>query len=469
MEKWKSTRQYHLLVFSVFVMNVWLQCLPAEWIEDASQNLPICTAKEDQHFPDLISDNHGGVIVAWRDVRNGNRDVFAQRISATGEMLWEQDGTPICVQPSAQSWPLLIPDAEEGAILVFGDSRHRNRDIYAQRVDINGNLLWGEDGVPVSLTSFLKEDVKAISDGKGGAIILWEDSRHGNLDIYAQRIDGDGKPVWELNGVPVYKGEGDQYDPFLATDSTGGVIVAWWDISTPDWNVFAQRIDATGERVWADGGVPVCIASGNQGGPFVIADGSGGVFVVWSDYRNDPNIFSSADLYAQRLDADGKALWEKDGINFCNNPSNQQQPEGISDGMGGVIVTWWDDRDIFADIYAQRITPDGVPMWQDNGIPICAAAGVQREPHLVSDGSQGAIIYWKDFREDYGNVTADAIYAQRIDADGKSIWTFNGVPVCIADGDQIVPRAIANGSSGAFIVWSDYRGKDADIYIHQIP
>ena len=51
----------------------------------------------------------------------------------------------------------------------------------------------------------------------------------------------------------------------------------------------------------------------------------------------------------------------------------------------------------------------------------------------------------------------------------KSIWTFNGMPVSTADGDQIAPRAIPNGKGGAFIVWSDYRGKDADIYIHQIP
>ena len=469
MKEWEGRRKYRLLGFFFLLMIVLPQYLPAEWVEEVSQNLPICTAAEDQHFPDLISDNHGGVIVAWRDVRNGNRDVFAQRISATGEMLWGNDGIPICVQPNAQSWPLLVPDAGAGAILVFGDSRHRNRDIYAQRIDANGKLLWSEDGVPVSVVPFLKEDVKAISDGRGGTIVVWEDSRHGNLDIYIQRIDGDGKPVWELNGVPVYRGEGDQYDPFLATDDAGGAIIAWWDISTPDWNVYAQRISSRGKQVWEDGAVPVCTAPGNQGGPFVVADGSGGVFVVWSDYRNDPNIFSSADLYAQRIDANGKTLWETDGINFCNDPSNQQQPEGISDGEGGLIVTWWDDRDIFADIYAQRIDTDGAPMWQDNGIPICAAAGVQREPHLVSDGSQGAIIYWKDFREDYGNVTADAIYAQRINADGKSIWTFNGVPVCTADGDQIAPRAIPNGRGGAFIVWSDYRGQDADIYIHQVP
>ena len=90
-------------------------------------------------------------------------------------------------------------------------------------------------------------------------------------------------------------------------------------------------------------------------------------------------------------------------------------------------------------------------------------------PHLVSDGSQGAVVYWPDYREDYGDVTADAIYAQRIDANGKSLWAFNGIAVCTADGSQMMSRGVANGSGGAFIVWVDERGEDADIYIHSVP
>ena len=151
------------------------------------------------------------------------------------------------------------------------------------------------------------------------------------------------------------------------------------------------------------------------------------------------------------------------------SPSNQQQPTGINDGAGGLIVVWWDDRDIFSDIYAQRISPAGKPVWEVNGTAVCTAEGVQREPRIVSDFSQGAIIYWLDFREDYGDVTADAIYAQRIDTNGKSLWALNGISVCTADGDQKTPMAIANGHGGAFIVWSDARGEDPDIYIHQVP
>ena len=459
---------FYFLIFALFIIGAGFRNISADWIKDSNENMPVCTAKNEQHFPSLTSDGSGGLIVGWRDARNANRDVFAQRVSLTGEMLWGDNGIPVCDLPSAQSWPSVIPDESGGAILVFGDSRARNQDIYAQRISANGELLWDKEGVPVCIHPTLQDDVKAISDGMGGAIVVWEDWRDGNQDIYAQKIDSDGKPVWAVNGIPVHRADGDQYDPVVVADGTGGVIVVWWDISTNDWDIFAQRVNAAGETVWGDGAVPVCTASGNQGGPFVTADGAGGVFVVWSDYRNDLNILTSADLYAQRIDANGVALWEKDGISICNNPANQQQPEGISDGAGGLIVTWWDERDVFADIYAQRLSPDGKPMWQVNGIPVCTAEGQQRQPQIVPDESQGAIIYWLDYREDYGNVTMDAIYAQRIDANGKSLWALNGMPVCTADGDQISPKAISDGRGGAFIVWSDTRNENHDIYIHQV-
>ena len=43
---------------------------------------------------------------------------------------------------------------------------------------------------------------------------------------------------------------GDQYDPVLIADGEGGAIFAWWDISTPDWNIFAQRLSAEGKPMW---------------------------------------------------------------------------------------------------------------------------------------------------------------------------------------------------------------------------
>ena len=39
----------------------------------------------------------------------------------------------------------------------------------------------------------------------------------------------------------------------LIADGQGGAIFAWWDISTPDWNIFAQRLSAEGSPLWNSG------------------------------------------------------------------------------------------------------------------------------------------------------------------------------------------------------------------------
>ena len=458
-----STLLYCLLIF---LLPIVLPCYAqTEWKH--AENIPICTAENEQYFPAITTDGNDGGIVTWRDGRNGNYDIYAQRVDGKGDILWIDNGIPICKHDASQSAPAIVSDLNGGAIIVWGDTRNGSQDSYAQRINAKGDILWQQDGVPVCVEPNLQDDFTAISDENGGVIVVWEDWRAGNQDIYAQKLSSEGKTIWELNGIAVFKGEGDQYDPAIISDGDGGAIIVWWDISTPDWNIFAQRINSKGRLAW-DSLISVCSAQGNQGAPAIVTDGNGGAFCIWADYRNDPNFFTTAQLYAQHITADGKTIWTKDGIPINEVTANQQQHNCVSDGKGGFIVTWWDDRDIFADIYAQRVDADGTILWDKKGIPICVEGGMQQNPMLVTDGVGGAIAYWIDFREDIGNTTEDAIYAQRMDAEGKVLWKENGVPVCDVEKEQISPQAISVDTGSAIVVWSDARGKDHDIYIHRV-
>lgn len=431
------------------------------------RNIPVCTAGDDQHFPVVISDGMDGAIVTWRDARNGNYDIYAQRINGQGDIVWQPDGVPVCKHPASQTIPEIVSDTQGGAFIVWRDSRNGNQDSYAQRLDSHGRIMWNPDGIEVCIDNTLQDDITLIPDGDGGFIAVWEDWRSGNQDIYAEKINANGDSIWKENGIPVHTIEGDQYDPAIISDNDGGVIVVWWDISTPDWNIYAQRINRNGKQVW-DTPIPVCTADGNQGGSTIVSDGKGGAYCIWPDYRNDPNFFTSAILYAQHFTADGTIQWEKDGIIICKSEFNQQQPSCVSDDNGGFIVIWRDERDVFADLYIQRVGPDGKNLWDVEGLPVCIEGGVQQIPILVPDGIGGAIATWLDYRNDFGNVTEDAIYTQRVDSNGEMLWEANGRPVCLADKEQITPDAVSTGDGGVIVVWSDARGDDYDIYIQRI-
>jgi hypothetical protein len=56
----------------------------------------------------------------------------------------------------------------------------------------------------------------------------------------------------------------------------------------------------------------------------------------------------------------------------------------------------------------------GAVQWTADGVAICTAASHQYNPQIIADGSNGAIIVWKDSR-----VSGDDIYAQGVDSGGS--------------------------------------------------
>jgi predicted lipoprotein with Yx(FWY)xxD motif len=250
-----------------------------------------------------------------------------------------------------------------------------------------------------------------VSDGAGGAIITWVDSRSGSSIIYAQRISSAGGTVWTANGISICTSL--SQNSVIVADGSGGAIIAWEDLRGGTYyNIYAQRVTSSGECLWTPGGVRLCGAGRSQQYPALVADGTGGAIVAWDDGRSG----SSVDIYAQRISAAGTVQWTANGSAVCNLGQDQERAAITSDGAGGAVVAWHTYQNGYsnADIYAQRISADGTVQWTVNGTPVCAAYGSQGYPAIATDGAGGAIVAWPDPR----NTDMD-IYAQRIQANGE--------------------------------------------------
>jgi hypothetical protein len=436
---------------------------PTVWTTDG---VLICIAEDNQEKPQLVEDGIGGAIITWQNEYSpGDHDIWAQRVNAAGDLVWDIGGEVICYALYDQVGPQIIGDGFEGAIITWQDKRNNNQwDIYAQRINADGDTVWTADGVAICTDTSNQYEPKLVADGFGGAIITWMDYRSGSeYDIYAQRINADGDTLWPADGVAICTDADNQYYPQLVGDGSGGAIITWEHYqSASSFDIFAQRIDANGDTLWPADGVAICTYSGEQHDPQLVGDGSGGAIITWEDRRN--GIYY--DIYAQRVGANGNVLWTADGKPVYTDAYEQINPQLVADGSGGAIITWQDERSTTdIDIYAQRITEVGELAWAHQGVAICSTVGYQTLPQLVADGSGGAIIAWEDER----SGSQDDIYVQRIDANGDTIKPVDGEPICTAENNQWYPQLIADGSGGAIITWEDRRSTShSDIYAQRI-
>ena len=105
------------LAFSISLVPIGAH---AQWQLDG---VALCTVASDQVYPTIVSDGAGGAIVTWVDYRNGTADIYAQRVNAAGAPQWTADGVALCTAASDQSSPTIVSDGAGGAIVTWEDSR----------------------------------------------------------------------------------------------------------------------------------------------------------------------------------------------------------------------------------------------------------------------------------------------------------------------------------------------------------
>ena len=435
----------------------------AGWSNDPTVNTSVFQEYSNLN-PSMTTDGVGGSIIAW----SSNYLIYAQRIDANGNVVWGTDAKPIS-NNGDEYYPQLTGDGAGGAIIAWRSGGSSiSPGIYVQRIDSNGNTMWAAGGLNISNSSDMNYPMIA-SDGASGAIITWQDRRSGPYyKVYAQRVDHLGNPMWQTNGLALSSATGHQYYPQIISDGSSGAIITWQD-GRVGWDVYVQRIDAGGNAKWTADGVPITNDSNFlHQDPQLTSDGAGGAIMTWWQYKSG----QTYRVYAQRIDNAGTVKWTAGGIPIANSSSYHQMSSHITgDGSGGAIIAWWDINNysgVVYGVYAQRVDAGGAALWASNGVTVATPANINADyysPQIVSDGGGGAVITWADMR----NSIDRNVYAQRIAGlTGAAMWTSDGVPISTAVNDQQLPKLIQSGNGGFILTWQDMRNGNWDIYAQKV-
>ena len=154
----------------------------------------------------------------------------------------------------------------DGAILVgltLTGSTDGRLDLVATRVDSDGGAIWGASGVPVSTAPGDQQNPSLAPDGSGGAFVVWEDQRAGppEVDIYAQHINADGTLGGTVTAIAVTAVSGARRDgcarvEWSTTESAGTSFdVQRSDDGSPWVSVSQQFPDGLGRVRWSECGL----------------------------------------------------------------------------------------------------------------------------------------------------------------------------------------------------------------------
>lgn len=250
-------------------------------------------------------------------------------------------------------------------------------------------------------------------------------------------------------------------EPAAIPDGAGGCITAWVDERAGNADIYAQRVSADGVPLWTAGGVPICTAPGEQTQVVLCTDTAGGAVIAWTDRRG-----TSADIYAQRINSNAIVQWIANGVVVVSISGNDEQSPTIAASVsesGGAYVFWQDGAATIYNIYGQHLTSFGTRLWASGGVLVSGASGEQTDPRCIESGNH-VIVAWSSTQA--GNKD---VYAEKMLSSGSPSWgTGSGIVVCNATGEQGDARLVDDGNQGAVICWEDLRTGAADIYAQRI-
>ena len=448
-----------------------------DWIDDGA---PIRQGQHIEWQRTAGGGANGEVIFGWSDTRDSMRDVYVQKIDASGNSLWGEDGIAVTTAFGRQEDPLLVSDDNGGAFIIWIDYRDEpdtKGDVYAQHVLSDGSLVWSLEGQPIVVKEGAQRSPNMCKDGEGGAYIIWKDFTVGQYEnVYATHISSDNQIINPGVGIPIMTNDSHHNGISLEIAGLGEAAMAWVDDRNGNLDIFGQRMLADHENntittLWStveEGGIAICDLGGDQNSAKITyasgCCGSEGVTAVtWQDNRD-----GNFDIYMQYLWVNGDSYFQDypEGLQLTNLPSSQTKPRVKADNSGAYVV-WYSDQNNNADIYAQKVIGSQTDpiAWPENGQAICTASDVQTGVRLSVDNQGGAYFAWQDDRN--GGSNAD-VYLQHIDSNNNTTLIEDGLVISDEILIQKSPVVRTDQSGNAFIIWEDGRSGSGAIYSQYI-
>lgn len=192
----------------------------------------------------------------------------------------------------------------------------------------------------------------------------------------------------------------------------------------------------------------------------VVPDGAGGFISVYQSVRAFQGF---ASLYFLRVDSTGAKIPTSFAEPVAFSGYNQRQHDVVSDGMGGVVVTWIEEyRRDSAALKLQRLNGRGESLWGPLGIQVTTDYLPSLPKIALLDDA--VYVVWRE-KKDENFVT---LRAQQFDLTGREAWSKGHVTLARLP-KMPLSLDVVPGRRKIFAVWNSYyANKNWKLFMQQV-
>jgi len=363
----KTSQAFSIDFLSSLKIRTISQQLPDNW------KINTDSSGRSQLDPSFTIGTDGYLYFVWEDNRSSSSyKIYAQKYDSNGNQQWEPNDI-IIATANNQVNPEIIIDANYDLYVAWNDNSTGNQDVYFVKLssEDGSNLLGGTKKIETeSEESDQANPHLALFNNGTSTLIMWEDNRIADIDLYMRKYDENGLKIWpiekRINANPALDGT-NQFAGDLIIDSADNIYIIWTDDRNTNFDIYSQKYDGSGNSLWiSDTKINTDVSSTDQYSPAVAIDSADNIYIAWTDERDgDKNI------YAQKYDGSGNSLWTEDlRINIDLESFEQYAVElAINPNTDEPFACWTDarngDDDIFVsefDYYETATYLGGIPV-----------------------------------------------------------------------------------------------------------
>jgi PKD repeat protein len=201
----------------------------------------------------MCRDNSGGIVFSWyRAIDSTHFHSYVQHMDADGTISMPANGVLASTSTNRLHMypaPAFLSQTQE-IVLFFSeqDLNQNMRGMYSQKFDLQGNRLWGDEGI--ALIGLSNNDYGLFTaDGKDNqAICIYQAAEFGTMDskIQAVMLDDSGNFVWPEQFIDLSTYQSEKLHNVMTDYYMGQWVEVWQDRRNDDGDIYAQNIQPDG-------------------------------------------------------------------------------------------------------------------------------------------------------------------------------------------------------------------------------